>query len=255
MSLFDNRYFLYPNGDLVVCRIPQFVERNVLQEKDRKKSRFFQLSYQKYRLLASAASIMSKTAENKLIFLTFTFNEKLHLSDVVANQIWNRFIKNFKKTYDCKNYVGVLEHTENGTPHYHFIADFPFADIRDINQSWINSIITSVGTNHNFILGSIRLPEENKSVVDDTTRAVRYLCKYFAKGIGVKYQSKCYFISRGLRELSRAREITAGEFERIETNLFPVKHRRFEHCSVLCYKDSDIEYFWHDACKSLTINQ
>lgn len=247
MSLFDNRYFLYPNGDVVICRIPSIeYEKHLLTDKERKKSRFFQLSYQKYRLLASAASIMSKTAENKLIFLTFTFNDKLKIKEVMANQIWNRFIKNFKKTYGCKNYVGVLEYHKSGTPHYHFIADFPYSPIVEINKAWIAAITSSVGNDYDFVLGSVRLPEDTDSVVDNTSRAVRYLCKYFSKGLGVRYATKCYFISRDLREKSRFREITAEQYEQIETNLNPVKSRKFEHCRVVCYNDMDIEFFWHN---------
>jgi hypothetical protein len=244
MSLYDYRYSLYPNGDLIVTKEMRVENRHLLTEKERKKSRFFQLSYQKYRLLSSAAITLIKHAKNKPIFITFTFNEKLKISEVDANKIWNTFIKNFRKTYDCTNYVGVLEYTKAHCPHYHFIAEFPFKKITDINRSWVNCIDNFYNNiPRDFILGSARLPKDTPSVVDDPNGVVRYLCKYFTKGIGVKYRTKCYFISKELRVRSGSVRISNEKFELIETNLTAKKRYNFDHCSVFCFDQNEIDFF------------
>jgi hypothetical protein len=237
-SVHDFVYTIYPNGDLIVYPIREKTGHEIT-EIDRKKDRFYQLSYQKYRIISSAAITLLKTAKNKPIFLTLTFNEKLKIDEKTANVIWCRFIKNFKKTYDCKNYVGVLEYTKKYCPHYHFIADYPFKSIVNINNAWLSAIhSTFTNDNYPFILGSVRLPKKNKSVVDVADNVVYYLCKYFSKGIGQRYRTKCYFISRELRQLSRSRQLTANQFVYLSDNLEPKKHYNFEHCHVYCY-DAD----------------
>ncbi len=244
MSLFDYNYYVYPNGDLIIIKSFSRENNHVISESERKKSRNYQLSYQKYRIITSASIELIKSAKNKVIFLTFTFNERLKLDETQTNQIWNKFIKNFKKTYGCENYVGVLEHTKKNAPHYHFLCDFPFVDIKEVDKYWKMAISNYLSYNNivydNIIVGSVQLPKDFPSVVKSVDRVVRYICKYFAKSIRARYKSKCYFISRELRERSRSRQLTADQYSIIETNLTAVKSKRFDHCSVFCYNHEEL---------------
>jgi len=85
-------YLLYPNGDLIVYK-DHVKAGHELIEFDRKKGRFFQLSYSKYRLLSSAAFELIKSAKNKVIFLTFTFTKPI--SQVVEGIVLSFFFKYF----------------------------------------------------------------------------------------------------------------------------------------------------------------
>ena len=239
-DLYSNHYLLYPNGDLVIYPIKKHVG-HVITETDRKKARNFQLSYSKYRIISSAAIHLLKNRVNKIIFLTLTFNQKLLIDEKRANRVFNRFIKNFKKTYGCKSYIGTLEFTELGCPHYHFMFDFPFHDITKINSVWTSCISAELGIdNTSYSLGSVRLPKDAPSVVSDSQRVIRYICKYFSKGIGVRYSTRCYFISRELRGQSRARQITPDQFVYISDNLTAFRKYNFEQCGVFLYNPIEI---------------
>lgn len=239
MSLFDYRYFAYKNGDLVIVQNVNHDNIHTITKNDRKKARNFQLNYQKYRIISSAAIELIKTAKNAVIFLTFEFNSKLNINERDANRIWNKFIKNFKKTYGCEDYVGVLELTENNTPHYHFLASYPYADITEIDESWKNAILNFYDDNGvvigDFLVGSVQLPKDFPSVVDDPIRCVRYICKYFSKSRG-KYKSKCYFISRNIRERIKPRQLTAEEYDLLNNSAQPIKSRKFDYCKINCYE-------------------
>lgn len=240
-DILSNHYSLYPNGDLIVYPIKEHAG-HVITENDRTKERKFQLSYAKYRIITSAAIWLLKCRSNKVIFLTLTFNEKLKLDDKQANRVLGRFLKNFKKTYNCKNYIGTLEHTELDTPHYHFMFDFPYIDIRKIDSVWVGSIAAELGINGaSYRLGSVRLPKNSPSVVGDSKGVIRYICKYFSKEIGRKYTGRCYFISREIRQLSGARQLTPEQFVFLTDNLNAVKSKHFDNCSVLLFNPVDIQ--------------
>lgn len=230
-DLLSFHYKYYLNGDVVIYPI---TERpiNELTDFDRKKGRKFQLTYSKYRLLSCAAVELIKTAKNKVIFLTLTFPNPI--TDEKANRVWNTFIKNFRKTYHCNDYMGVLEHTQKGNPHYHFLADYPFQSVASINAAF-SSAYTSV-TGNSGSNNMVRLPKNSPSVVGDAAGMVRYLCKYFSKSRGQHYTARCYFISRGLRQRIEPIELTPEQYRALYENLNAAKVYNFDHCSVNCFE-------------------
>lgn len=46
------------------------------------------------------------------------------------------FTHNLRNGYECKNYVWVREFTEQGYPHFHFVADMPDCDMRALSLYW-----------------------------------------------------------------------------------------------------------------------
>lgn len=225
------RCYLYANGDAVFFNQPTYQRK--FSDFDRKKDRKFQSNYSDYRYLSSCAIMLLKMAKNRVIFLTFTFNSKLKINEKDANKIWNNFVKNFKKTYKLQNYLGVLELTKVGTPHYHFLCDYPFVNIKDINASWVNSIRNYYNDKRfDFVIGSVQTPKDFPSVIKDPKRVVKYICKYFTKSIGQHYQSRNYFVSRELRKYARPIELNTSEVKLLVDSFGTVFERKFENSAV-----------------------
>jgi len=228
-------YKYYLNGDLVIY--PKFDKQpsNILLDSDRKKKRNFRLTYQKYRLLSCAAILLLKQAKNRVVFLTLTFPKPI--SDENANKVLNRFLKNFTKNYGCNNYLGVLEHTELGNPHYHFLFDFPYKKISIINDAFSHAFTGVTGDNGSSNM--VRLPKDSPSCVDDHAGMVRYLCKYFSKSRAGTYTARCYFISRGVRQQAEPRGVTAEQALYLFENIEPKKKYQFEFSGVHCYNHEE----------------
>lgn len=92
------------------------------------------------------------------------------------------FVKNFKETYDMQDYVWVRELTENGYPHYHFVADVPKFPPVKASEYW-SGLFGSTAKN------SIRCgTAPNKNGVRNywvkSQRMCWYLCKYIGKSLG-----------------------------------------------------------------------
>ena len=230
------RCYLHANGDAIFFNQPTY--QHQFTRIDRQKVRKFQSNYSDYRLLSSCAITLLKMADNNVIFLTLTFNSKLQINEKDANKIWNNFVKNFRKTYNLSNYLGVLELTKVGTPHYHFLCDFPFVNIKELNRSWVSSICNYFNNSEfGFVAGSVQIPKGYNSVVKDPARVVKYLCKYFTKTIGHEYSARNYFISRELRRRARPIELNSGEVHFLIDNFGTVFERTFENSAVKGFKN------------------
>lgn len=236
------RCYLYPNGDAVFFNQPTYQHK--FSEFDRKKGRKFQLNYSDYRYLSSCAIMLLKMAKNRAIFLTFTFNSKLKINEKDSNKIWNNFVKNFRKTYKLSNYLGVLELTKANTPHYHFLCEYPFANIKDINASWVSAISNYYNNRKfNFVVGSVQLPKDFPSVVNDHRRVVKYICKYFTKMLGQHYEARNYFVSRELRKWSKPIELNQSEVILMVDTFGTVFEKTFENSAVKGFEHEIFDRF------------
>jgi hypothetical protein len=132
--------------------------------------------------LKSRAAYMVANREHQVIFLTLTYSAKnFNKTQTECNQDLSRFLKSMKKTYQMKSYLWVLELTKQGIPHYHCLIEFPYHPIKKINQTWkaaINGI------------GSVQLPKEHKSLVNNASHIINYFCKYITKSINQEYTAR-----------------------------------------------------------------
>jgi len=230
-DLLSLTYKYYINGDIVIYSNNGQPEHK-LTTIDRKKKRYFELNYQKYRLLSCAAIELIKQAKNKVIFLTLTFPNPIN--DETANKVLNRWLNSMRTNYGLRAYVGVLEHTQNDNPHYHILCEYPFSSIVNINNAFA-SAYTRV-TNLSGSANMVRLPEDTPSVVSDVAGLVRYLCKYFTKQRGRQYTARNYFISRNIRKSIEPKQITAAQFVEFTDNLQNRKFYKLAFAAVHCFE-------------------
>lgn len=144
--------------------------------------------------LQCCAINMFRNRSNNLTFVTLTLPEAKSHKEV--NKCLSMFHENLKKNYGLKNYIAVGERgEENGRLHYHCLYDLPFIDIRVFSVIW-SSTLGYYGKNAPF---TCQLPkEENRSIVDDPLRLVKYLTKYISKSLNQEFDARCYFVTRQL---------------------------------------------------------
>jgi len=108
--------------------------------------------------------------------LVFTLTVPV-LSDYrTQNKNVSLFFENFRKNYDCIEYVWVREYQMNGRPHYHTVCDVAKFDVKKVNNYW-SGLWDSTAPN------SLRLNRKYNRFVGDSTRLCWYLCKYLGKSI------------------------------------------------------------------------
>lgn len=92
------------------------------------------------------------------------------------------FVKNFKKTYGMQEYVWVRELTENGYPHFHFVADVPQFPAVKASQYW-SGLFGSEAKN-SIRCGTAPNKNGNRNYWIKSQRMCWYLTKYIGKSIG-----------------------------------------------------------------------
>lgn len=160
-----------------------------------KMTKHFKIDHPQYRKLSSAAHVLIKTSEYKVLFLTLTFPKyKKQLNEKTANVLFSKFIENLRESYNCTGYVGVRERgSARGRIHYHVLVSLPFVDFRRLNTYW-NSVISDYCE---YSANAVQTDKKTRFIVNPV-RAVKYICKYFSKAKGAVSDSRLYFISNNL---------------------------------------------------------
>jgi len=121
-----------------------------------------------------------------------------------ANKALNLYLKNLIENYSLVNYVGVVEFQKNGNVHYHLLCEFDVnkINIHKLNAAWCKALGSVLNTTY-FEPNALRVGGYAKNgrryyYITNVTHAIAYLTKYMSKGNG-KYETKCYFISSGIR--------------------------------------------------------
>lgn len=232
---------IYRNGSVISYGASNRNNKPPDQKSKGLKEKKFVLTWTHYREIASSAVLLFQQRKHNLTFWTFTFREGT-ISYPDAVKIWSKFLDNFKKTYKCKAYIWTGELTKKNTPHFHCIADVPYADIVVINKAWCVA-------RGDFSNSAVRLPKKkNKagewvtdgSVVKSLDSLVNYMCKYVAKtardsqkdkkGMGARVWSR----SRSLCDTTRKLD-SYEDAHRIVTELNRNKqYKRFEsqYCAI-----------------------
>lgn len=234
------RIKLYVNGNITASK-GEGNDAVILREAGKMEKKYV-IDNLAYRQLVSACIKIVKKAQNKPVFLTITF--PYYPKEHEAQKIFTNFVKNMKKTYNLEKYVWVKEHGERrGKLHYHLVADYPFFDIRLIQNSF-NSAIRNFNGNSNLSNNSVRLPPRSNgnSVVRDGIGMAKYIGKYISKNRYVEWKTRCYAIAKVLFPLSI--EIN----EEIASNLLYSNDyfvaKKGEFYALTCLKDFDFfRYF------------
>jgi hypothetical protein len=91
-------------------------------------------------------------------------------------------------------YVAVREHgTKNNRLHYHLLCNIPYIDFRWLNSYWCDIIADYCDPSPNAVQ-----TDPKTKFIHNPIRAMKYVCKYFAKSIGTTSESRVFFISNNL---------------------------------------------------------
>lgn len=155
----------------------------------------FRIDNVNYRKLSSAAHYLVKKSKNKTLFITLTFPKfKTKYNEKQLNECFSRFVENLRQNYNCGGYCAVRERGKvRGRYHFHLLLSIPFVPFVILNSAWLHAI------------SDICEPARNALQTDKKTlfirrpgRALRYVCKYFAKSKGAVSKTRILFISNDL---------------------------------------------------------
>lgn len=158
-----------------------------------------------YRKMSSAAHDMVKSSQYKTLFITLTlppFRSKHKLTksffyEEYINQAFSRFIENLRTNYSCNSYIAVRERGENSNRlHFHLLCSIPFTDFAVLNRAWCNAISYLC----EFSKTALRTTPETLFIYNPG-KALRYVCKYFAKSRGSSSETRILFMSNNLIKL------------------------------------------------------
>jgi hypothetical protein len=160
-----------------------------------KKEKSFQITNTKYRDMSSAAHYLVKESNSKVLFITLTFPKfKKKVTDNEINTYFSKFVENLRQNYDCGGYVSVRERGEkHNRVHFHLLLAIPFVPFNVLNDSWCHCIKDICYYSKNA------LQTDRKTVfIRNPVRALRYVCKYFAKAKNQASKSRLVFMSNNI---------------------------------------------------------
>ena len=138
---------------------------------------------------------MAKECKNKNLFITLTFPKfKKKVTDNEINNHFSNFIHNLRENYDCGGYVAVRERgKKNNRIHFHLLLAIPFIPFTTLNDSWCDTISDICDYSKNA------LQTDKKTLfIHNPGRALKYVCKYFAKAKNQVSGSRLVFISNNI---------------------------------------------------------
>ena len=158
---------------------------------------------------------------NHLYFVTLTYQWKPNINYGLtfrkqANTHLNRFLKFIRDKRDVRRYVGVLELTKRGVPHYHIILDCDLSRATQKSRNFMQRqtyYFAELQTHWNTITKNIyRNSLDYKQITkkqlrnnNGAYRVAKYLTKYFTKELKLPKEKRQdfgvrnYFISEKLR--------------------------------------------------------
>ena len=160
-----------------------------------KKDKTFKINNQVFRKLSSAAHYLVKESKNKTLFITLTFPKfKKKVTDNEINRYFCLYVKNLRDHYNCGGYVAVRERgKKNHRIHFHLLLSIPFVPFTKLNTAWCHCIEDICDYSKNAVT-----TDKKTYFIRNPTRALKYVCKYFAKGKGQESASRLVFISNNI---------------------------------------------------------
>jgi hypothetical protein len=166
------------------------------QRKTGNKEKSFRIDNVNYRKLSSSAHYLVKKSQHKTLFLTLTFPKfKKKINEKHLNKAFSTFMHNLRENYNCSGYVAVRERGANGTHryHYHLLCSIPFVPFADLNRAWCHAISDICEFSKRAVTS-----DKKTLFIREPVRALRYVCKYFAKTKGQSSKTRIIFISENL---------------------------------------------------------
>jgi hypothetical protein len=160
-----------------------------------KKEKSFKIDNVNYRKLSSSAHYLVKKSVYKTLFITLSFPKfKTKYNESQINQCFSKFMENLRANYNCTGYVAVRERGRiNNRYHFHLLCSIPFTDFAILNSAWCSAISDICHYSKNAVTS-----DKKTLFIRNPGRALRYVCKYFAKSKGQYSQSRIIFISNNL---------------------------------------------------------
>lgn len=157
---------------------------------------------QQKRAIADAVEYMRLYSKYKARIFVLTTPGFLEISKEVS--VLSKFINNMRNNYSMGHYVWVRELTQNGYPHYHFVADVPQFDVLRLSALW-SSYFGSQAVN-SIRLGTKPNSKGKRHYWIISGKMANYLGKYIGKGLssaekGVRVRR--FAISMELSKLSQ----------------------------------------------------
>ena len=248
-SYVGRKYVYSPKRELCSCKLSKYPGLCPMRSERIKRGKIkkiYKMDWMTYRRLSSSAHYLIKTAEYKTIFLTLTFPKWLKMHkltksfyyDEITNVLFSKFAENLRTNYHCAGYIAVKEYGEvHNRVHFHLLAALPFVDFSRLNTVWCNTIQDFC----QFSTCAVRTNKKHPKIIRSPARAVRYVCKYFFKGLGRDSSTRLYFISRNLIvKPVRIPEQDAEDYKRILKGYdFRVKHYEY----VTIFKVANPKHF------------
>lgn len=160
------------------------------------RQKMFKIDQGIYRKMASAAHYLVKESDNKVLFITLTFPKfKRKFTYDELNQAFSRFVENLRTNHNCQGYIAVRENGTNNTfrPHFHLLASIPFIPWDKLNSLWCSAISDICDYSKNAVRS-----DPKTLFIKNPGRALRYVCKYFAKAKFTSSTSRLVFISNNI---------------------------------------------------------
>ena len=155
----------------------------------------FKIDNQVYRKIASAAHYLVKESNCKTLFITLTFPKfKKKVSYNEINNYFSKFVENLRTNYACGGYIAVREFgKKTHRVHFHLLLSIPFVPFPVLNAAWCHCIKDICDFS-----GRALLSNPKTVVIRNPARALRYICKYFAKTKGQVNKSRLVFMSNNI---------------------------------------------------------
>jgi hypothetical protein len=159
------------------------------------KEKSFKIDNQVYRKIASSSHYLVRESKSKTLFITLTFPQfKKKVSYHEINNYFSRFVENLRTNYNCGGYIAVREFGKNThRVHFHLLLSIPFVPFPVLNAAWCNCIKDICSYS-----GSAILSDPKTRFIKNPARAMRYVCKYFAKCKNQKSSSRLIFVSNNI---------------------------------------------------------
>jgi len=155
----------------------------------------FKIDNTVYRKMASTAHYLVKESVNKVLFITLTFPKfKKKVSNHEINNYFSKYVENLRTNYNCGGYIAVREFGKKNTRvHFHLLLSIPFVPFPVLNAAWCSCIKDICYTSKNAVTS-----DPKTRFIHNPARAMRYVCKYFAKTKGQVNDSRLVFISNNI---------------------------------------------------------
>jgi len=216
---------IHQNGDLIFSSGGNINKANEKAKEHGKRKKTYSINTRVYRLIASSAVEQFTNKKCNIGFLTFTL--PLEVNEEQATESFSRFLDNLKLNYKLKSIIYVKEIGSNNNVHFHALIEIPRFNFANLKRAWFSAYSRYSNT---FANNNIRYDKKSGYIVRTVDRAVKYICKYAAKGRRTEFRRRCYGISRHIR--GDKRRITESDSRMILDSIENIKVKKGDFFAI-----------------------